>query len=118
MRWSTTWVLAILSLVLVVNAFAAASVSFHNKTSIRPSLGASATASPNPAIMGQAVSFTCTAIGGVSPYDYSWDFGDGTSGTGSTTTHTYNNLGTYSVVCTVTDSQTTTARATIPLIVA
>jgi plastocyanin len=117
MHWSTTWVLAILSLVLVVNAFAAASVSFHNKTSIRPSLGASATASL-PAIIGQPVSFTCTAAGGVSPYNYSWDFGDGTSGTGSTTTHTYNIIGTYTVVCTVTDSQTTTARATINLIVA
>ena len=34
---------------------------------------------------------------------YAWDFGDGTSGTGKTTSHTYSSGGTYSVVLTVTD---------------
>jgi PKD repeat protein len=118
MRWSTAWVLAILSLILVVNAFAATSVSFRNKTNIRHSLSASATASSNPAIMGQTISFTCIATGGVSPYNYSWDLGDGTSDTGSIVTHVYNILGTYAVICTVKDSQTTTIRSTISLVVA
>jgi len=34
---------------------------------------------------------------------YSWDFGDGTSGTGVLVTHTYSDVGTYIVTLTVTD---------------
>jgi PKD repeat protein len=34
---------------------------------------------------------------------YSWDFGDGTSGTGVLVTHTYSDAGTYVVILTVTD---------------
>lgn len=118
MRWSATWVLWILLLFLVVDTFAATSVSFHDKTNIRPSLKASANASPNPALVGQVVSFTCTATGGIPPYGYSWDFADGTSGSGPITTHAYNNIGTYDVACTLKDAQTTTTNATIVLAVA
>lgn len=35
---------------------------------------------------------------------YAWDFGDGATGTGSTTSHTYSAAGTYKVTLTVTDN--------------
>ena len=35
---------------------------------------------------------------------YVWDFGDGSSGIGITTNHTYSNIGTYTAILTVTDS--------------
>lgn len=36
---------------------------------------------------------------------YSWNFGDGTTGTGSSATHSYNNLGTYTVTVRVNDGR-------------
>jgi len=48
---------------------------------------------------------------------YEWDFGDGTSGTGVTTTHAYGTAGTYTVILTVTDNgglkDTDTAMVTV-----
>src|SRR5881409_1975733 len=52
----------------------------------------------------QIVSFTCNAAGGVPPYDYSWSYGDGSTGHSQTTTHSYDSAGIKNVICTVTDS--------------
>lgn len=43
---------------------------------------------------------------------YDWDFGDGSNGTGVTTTHTYTNAGVYSIILTVTDDDGATDTAT------
>lgn len=43
---------------------------------------------------------------------YHWDFGDGSTGTGVTTTHTYLAAGTYTVILTVTDNGGLTASDT------
>lgn len=46
-----------------------------------------------------------TASRGAAITNYAWDFGDGTTGSGSVTTHSYSTAGTYAAKLTVTDSQ-------------
>lgn len=45
-----------------------------------------------------------TDDGGASNLTYSWDFGDGQTGSGATASHAYSGEGTYTVTLTVTDS--------------
>ena len=47
---------------------------------------------------------------------YEWDFGDGTTGTGATTSHTYTNPGTYTVTLTVKDAAGNTDSITITVL--
>lgn len=49
---------------------------------------------------------------------YSWDFGDASTGTGSTPQHVYTALGSYNVTLTITDTQGRTASATTTVTVA
>src|SRR5436853_7103766 len=61
--------------------------------------------------------FAATASGGTSPYSYSWNFGDGATGTGQEVFHTYTSPGTFTVALTINDSgspqQTATAQKII-----
>lgn len=73
------------------------------------------TVSPNPGRRDQAFSFSGTANEPGMPESastFSWDFGDGTNGTGKTVSHTYAAAGTYQVTLTVTDDLGNTATAT------
>lgn len=57
-------------------------------------------ATPNPAEVGQTVRFSSN-VRGDAPVTYSWDFGDGSTGTGANPTHAYAAAGTYNVTLTV-----------------
>jgi parallel beta-helix repeat protein len=48
---------------------------------------------------------------------YEWDFGDGTTGTGEKTSHTYTNPGTYTVILTVKDAAGNSATRSITITV-
>ncbi len=65
------------------------------------------TVGPTAGEVDISVSFTATARGGTSPYNLSWNFGDGTGnvvGTSSTVSHTYTTPGTFTVKVNATDA--------------
>ncbi|MCW2527766.1 MAG: hypothetical protein JWM76_2626 [Pseudonocardiales bacterium] len=78
---------------------------------------------PTAAYTSQCVLFVCTfsATGSSDPdgtiADYSWNFGDGSSGTGVTTAHTYATSATFAVTLTVTDNSGGTANVSMPVLV-
>jgi PKD repeat protein len=53
---------------------------------------------------GQQILFKATASGGVGPYVFTWNFGDGETANGDSIQHTYVSTGTYNVTITVRDS--------------
>jgi len=56
------------------------------------------------------IEFDSTVTGGISPYEYLWDYGDGNTSSGDPhPTHNYGNAGNYTVTLTVTDSEDETA---------
>ena len=59
---------------------------------------------PYEGLVGDPISFTATVIGGVPPYDYSWDFGDGNTSANQGPTHIYMIAGNHTVTLTVTDN--------------
>ena len=69
------------------------------------------------------VTMTARASGGIAPYSYTWEFGDGSAGTGMMVTHTYqcsssataNGTCVYHINLTTTDSNSTSvvSRATV-----
>jgi PKD repeat protein len=69
---------------------------------------------PYKGTTGHAVSFqgsASTAPSGQTITGYAWNFGDGTSGSGVSPTHTYASAGTYNVSLTVTDTAGLTGTA-------
>jgi PKD repeat protein len=67
-------------------------------------LSATINASISSPQIGQTVSFTASATGGTSPYNFAISFGDGATGTGRSPSHAYSTAGSYTVTLTVRDS--------------
>src|SRR5207249_7174195 len=74
-------------------------------------------ASPNPAEVGSTIGFTAHTTSGVGAATCNWTFGDGATGTGCTTTHTYASQGTFTASVTATDTVIVTATTTISVTV-
>jgi len=80
-----------------------------------PTLVATADADPTTIVAGETVNFYGSAVGGATPYSWSWNFGgDGTS-TLEDPTHTFNTPGTYVCVLTVTDACSSTDTDTVTI---
>src|SRR3989449_4708369 len=60
--------------------------------------------SPLSPQVGQTVTFTASASGGVPPYSFTWDFGDGGKATGTTVNHAYASSNYFNVTLTAIDS--------------
>jgi PKD repeat protein len=89
-------------------AYDAISISIQNTSRINTApITVTISASPSNAKVGHPVSLVCTAVGGLPPYTFAWTFGDGSTGTGASVTHSYSAPGKFTVVCTVTDSLAT-----------
>jgi large repetitive protein len=52
-----------------------------------------------------SIQFTTTVFGGIPPFIYHWDFGDGTTSNQQNPTHNYTHAGNYTATFTVTDSE-------------
>jgi len=76
---------------------------------------ASATASPASGPAPLAVSFNGTASSDPDGtiVSYAWNFGDGATGSGATSSHTYNSAGNYSATLTVTDNGGATGNTSV-----
>lgn len=84
---------------------------------VNPNLVPQFTSTPATPQIGQVVTFDASATtnnGAACPFacTYAWDFGDGTTGTGITTTHQFRSISNFAVRLTVTDGRGATAQIT------
>jgi len=72
-----------------------------------PALAASFTFTPSSPQVNSLITFTGSGAGGITPYTYSWMFGDGQTASGATVTHAYSTAGSFTVTLTLTDAVNT-----------
>ncbi len=104
-----------------VTCTATAPDTYYVTVSVKDSNGESATSSPErvtvaaavtasmapnvtSTTVGSSVTFTAVGSGGTGPLSYDWSFGDGTTGTGATVTHSYASPGNFTVTVWVNDT--------------
>ncbi len=69
-----------------------------------PPLSTGFTFLPSYPASNSPISFTALTSGGTTPYTYSWDFGDGSTGSRLNVSHVYSGSGAYTVSLLVSDS--------------
>jgi PKD repeat protein len=77
-----------------------------------PPIAVSISAGPQTGSHPLDVAFSSSVTGGTQPYTYQWRFGDGTTASTPTVSHTYDLRGTYTVDLTVTDADSRSESAT------
>ena len=82
-----------------------------------PPLSTGFTFLPSSPSANSPVSFTALTSGGIAPYTYSWDFGDGSSGSGSSISHVYSVSGGYTIGLRVSDSDGVTVSVSAVVLV-
>lgn len=76
-------------------------------------------ATPDPAVLGQPVTFACPVSEGSSPDTFAWNFGDGgLGGNLSTITHVYETNGPFMATVTVTDMAGIVAHSSVNISIA
>ena len=88
------------------------------KVLFAPKLTVTASANVTSGTAPLPVQFTCTALGGLPPYAYSWDFGDRGTSDQQNPIHTYAQPGGYTATVTVTDKEGSIGRAYVSITVA
>jgi len=67
---------------------------------------------PSTPLVNTPVAFTAVTTGGTSPYTVTWNFGDGTTGTGPTVSHTFTTAQSFIITETAADSSSPRQTAT------
>src|SRR5207247_8288463 len=76
-----------------------------------PPLAAEINATPTEGTMPLTVSFASAVTGGVSPYSYDWEFGDGSKSNAANTVHIYITGGNFTVWLNVDDNGGTSVQS-------
>src|SRR3989449_5959139 len=84
---------------------------------VNPRLSVTTVARPNPTEASKATSFTIMLAGGAGTIICTWVFGDATTGTGCSTTHTYAATGSFTANVTAIDGLGVTATSSVSLTV-
>src|SRR5207249_1769211 len=99
------------AMVTVTDSTSVTAGSTAVSVAVNPRLSVTAVAGPNPTEVSKATSFTIIPADGAATCN--WTFGDGATGTGCTTTHTYASQGTFTASVTATDTVNVTATTNI-----
>lgn len=75
-----------------------------------------ATATPSNGSAPEQPTFNVTASGGTAPYSFSWVYGDGATGIGASTTHLYNQTGSYEATVFASDAAGRTATSNVRVV--
>src|SRR5207247_847265 len=105
------------AMVTVTDSTSVTAMSSAVSVAVNPRLSVTAVAGPNPTEVSKVTSFTIMPAGGAGTLLCSWTFGDATTGSGCSTTHTYAATGSFTANVTAIDGLGVTATGSVSLTV-